>query len=238
MVSTDGTEHRFLALSPDSGARHRTLADQVAADLQLAILQGEYAGGSHLRIQDLAERFETSPMPVREALRKLAGLGLVEILPHRGARVLELSLADLEDTYRTRMALECLTISEAARRITADQGEAAAAALARHEQLLDSGHTEEARNAHTEYHFLLYSAAGSKWLLRAIEPVWRNNDRYRFALSHDADDRAHSHLEHVRILEACLAHDPEAADAAMRDHLAGAMSRMRASMNRSTRSGT
>lgn len=208
----------------------RTLADRVVGELHLAILQGEFDGGSHLRITELAERFDTSAMPVREALRRLAGLGLVEILPHRGARVLELSVDDLEDTYRTRVALETLAITDAAARFTSEQQTAATAALAEHERLLEVGDVEAARHAHTRFHFLLYEASGSRWLLRAIEPVWQNSERYRFASGGDETSRARSHTEHLKLLEACAEHDVEAARSAMAQHLSGAHSRMRAHM--------
>jgi DNA-binding GntR family transcriptional regulator len=223
------TDSQLFRLSPETRSGHqRTLAEHVAADLHAAILRREFPGGSALRINDLAERFETSAMPVREALRRLAGLGLVEILPHRGARVLELSVEDLEDTYRVRRALEPLALHDAATRITETQLFEAAAALERHENHLDAGDVESARQAHTDFHFLLYRAAGSPWLLRAIEPVWQNSERYRFA-SGDTD-RVRSHGEHEELLTTCRAHKPEAAHEAMERHLNGALARLRSSM--------
>jgi DNA-binding GntR family transcriptional regulator len=60
-----------------------------------------------------------SPMPIREAVRRLDTAGLVENIPHRGARVTELSINDLEEVYEVRLALEVLAIRHAASRFTA-----------------------------------------------------------------------------------------------------------------------
>lgn len=217
--------------SPGTANRiERTLADRVAAELHRLILQGTYASGEALRIHDLARRFDTSSMPVREALRRLAALGLVDLVPHRGARVVELSRLDLEDTFRTRLALEPLAIAEAAKKFTDEQAARAATALHRHETLLSTGDVDGARTAHTEFHFLLYEASGSRWLLRAIEPVWQNTERYRFS-SNDSRSVERSSREHANILEACRVHDSQRAKKAIREHLNGALDRMLAALS-------
>lgn len=220
-----------LAAESSSGVEPgRTLAGRVATELHRLILRGVFPAGSHLRIQELAERFDTSAMPVREALQKLATIGLVDLVPHRGARVCELSLEDLEDTYRVRLVLEPLVVAAAATEFTDEYGRAAESALIRHEAYLAANDADAARRAHTEFHFLLYQAAGSRWLLRAIEPAWQNSERYRFASAHENAYNDRSHEEHLELLNACRAGDPKRAEAAMRVHLEGAMSRMRAVM--------
>ncbi|WP_225753241.1 GntR family transcriptional regulator [Actinotalea sp. Marseille-Q4924] len=233
MNGSNGGPTMFQLSPENSQGVQRTLAEQVASELHRLILRGVLPAGSHLRIQELAERFDTSSMPVREALRKLAALGLVDLVPHRGARVRELSVDDLEDTYRARLALETLVVAEAAATFTEEQAAMAQEALARHETHLARGENDEARRAHTEFHFLLYQAAGSKWLLRAIEPGWQNSERYRFSHQHEDAYSDRSHEEHVELLNACRARDPRRAEEAMRVHLEGAMSRMRAAMTES-----
>ncbi|GAA1649556.1 GntR family transcriptional regulator [Georgenia ruanii] len=226
MTSTD---HDLFELSPDGPAGiHRTMADRVTVEIHRLIIMGDLEPGSALPIRDLADRFGTSSMPVREALRRLGGLGLVEITPHRGARVAETSVEDLEDTYRVRLLLEPLAVAAAAESVDDAHLDRAADALARHNAAIDAGDLDRARTAHTEFHFLLYQGAASRWLQRAIEPVWQNSDRYRFAASGREKDR--SRAEHTEILEACRAHDATAAEAAMRRHLEGARDRIRAAM--------
>lgn len=208
-------------------ARHLTIADYVAAELHAAILSGELAGGSALPIAKLAEKFGTSPMPVRDALRRLAGIGAVEITPHRGARVMDFSVEDLHDTYDIRAELEGLAISRAAVGIDAAELDRAAAALEMHVAELQAGRLDEARIAHREFHFVLYAASDSPWLMRAIEPVWQNSERYRFAAPGGDHDLARSHQEHLEILQACRNGDADGAVTAVRKHILGAMSRIR-----------
>lgn len=231
-VSTASESVRQPLPAENSGGvePERTLAGRVASELHRLILRGVFPAGSHLRIQELAERFDTSAMPVREALQKLASIGLVDLVPHRGARVCELSLEDLEDTYRVRLVLEALAVAEAAAGFTEESARAAEDALKRHEAYLAANDADAARRAHSEFHFLLYQATGSRWLLRAIEPPWQNSERYRFASQHENASHDRSHEEHLELLNACRARDPQRAEAAMRRHLEGAMSRMRAAM--------
>ncbi|ROO83072.1 DNA-binding GntR family transcriptional regulator [Actinocorallia herbida] len=215
------------ALTPRKG---RTLADTAASEVHRMILAGELPAGSPLRLNDLAAQLDMSPMPVRDAMRRLEALGLVEIIPHKGARVRELTEDDLRDTYEIRIELESLATARAALMITPDAVERAAASLAQHEDLLKAGDVDAARRAHTEFHFTIYRASGSLWLPRAIEPVWQNSERYRFATP-DAERRRLSHLEHQAILDACAAHDGEAAAAALRAHLESTMHRILAAMS-------
>lgn len=210
---------------------YRTMAESVAAEIHHLILTGEFAPGEALRIQDLAERFQTSSMPVREALRQLSATGIVDVAPHRGARVARISVEDLDDTFAVRLALEPMATRLAAENMTEQQVALAADAFDRYMALLDSGDVDHARRAHAEFHFAIYHAAGSKWLLRAIDPVWHNTERYRFAWGDGgAEQRRRAHTEHLRILTTCRDGDVEAAATAMQEHLDHAHRRIRAAI--------
>src|ERR1700742_5133073 len=104
--------------SEPSGGRHRTLAEKAFETLHQAIMAGRLAPGLRLPIEDLAAALEMSPMPIREALRRLDSAGLVENIPHRGARVTELTVDDLAEVYEARVALEVLAIRRAAERFS------------------------------------------------------------------------------------------------------------------------
>lgn len=221
---------RGFRLSPQGGTRQRTLAETAAAELHKMIMSGELAAGTHLRLVELAAALDMSAMPIREGLRRLEALGLVEIIPHRGAWVREVSLEDLDDTHATRLALETLAIRMAAERFTAEDADAAGEALREHVRLSGADDPIPARQAHTAFHFALYRACGSRWLPRAIEPVWENSERYRFATRSTPAGRDRIRAEHQAILQACVAHDPEAAAAALTTHLENAARRIRESM--------
>src|SRR3569832_1031446 len=95
-----------------------TKADDIAGLIEEAIVSGELVPGSVLRQEQLSERFGVSRTPVREALRRLAALGLVSFEPNRGVRVRTLSRDDLREAFLVRAELEALVTEEAARKMT------------------------------------------------------------------------------------------------------------------------
>lgn len=204
---------------------YRTLPDVVAGKIHDRIMSGDISPGSHLRLSELAQEFGTSPMPIREALRRLESLGLVEIHAHRGAFVRQLSEKDFEDTMEVRMLLERTAVERAAFHFTSDVAEQARVLLERHNRLHEEGDEIAARELHTEFHHFLYRASGSEWLIRAIDPVWRNSERYRFGYSggHGSSDSAR---EHEELILACESGDTKRAGEALVKHLSSASERM------------
>ncbi len=195
------------------------MAEAALAELQDSILSGELAPGAPLRLEDLAARLGMSISPVREAVRRLENLGLAVHVPHRGARVSELALDDLRDTYEVRLVLEPLAVRRAAARFTGEDAAAARAHLADYAQARERDEPQSARAAHAAFHFALYAASGSEWLLRLIRPAWENCERYR-AISLQSPSSREIEREHERILDACARHDPDRAAAELTRHLA------------------
>lgn len=197
----------------------RTLAEQATLRLQDAILSGELAPGSPLRLEALARALDMSPMPVREAVRQLEALGLVERVPHRGARVSELTPEDLRDTYETRLVLEGRAVRHAAEHFTPDDEQLARRLLDEHARALTAGDFRRSRSLHAQFHFLLYETSGSQWLPRLIRPLWENSERYRLASLRADASIERRRQEHERIVAALAANEPDAAEAALRRHL-------------------
>ncbi len=111
-------------------------ADDLAHELQVEILTGRIALGTRLRQEDLAARFGVSRTPIREALRQLQAIGLVEQLGHRGALVRSLSPDECRNIFLVRAELEGLAAERAAGRMTTyDNADLAAA-----QELLRAGH--------------------------------------------------------------------------------------------------
>ena len=200
----------------DSG--HRTLAEKAFGALHEAILTGRLQPGERLPIEDLADVLDMSAMPIREAVRRLDSAGLVENIPHRGARVTELSIDDLVEVYEARLALEPVTVRKAAEKFTTDDATVATARLSELNRLPDDNSTATWA-AHTAFHFSLYEAAGSNWLVRLIRPLWETSERYRLAAPVKRKLATRSG-EHELILQACIQHDGDQAAAAIHDHLA------------------
>jgi DNA-binding GntR family transcriptional regulator len=201
-----------------SGRGHRTLAEKAFETLHWAIITGRLRPGTRLPIEELAEVLDMSPMPIREAVRRLDAAGLVENIPHRGARVTELSVTDLSEVYEARLALEVLAIRRSAERFQDADEEVARQRLHTLESVTDD-RTAEASAAHAAFHFALYDAADSAWLIRLIRPVWETSERYCLEVP-ECRQLKSRRWEHRAILEACIAHDADGAAIALHDHLA------------------
>jgi len=98
-----------------------TKADDIALVIEEAIVSGELAPGTVLRQEQLSEQFNVSRTPVREALRRLAALGLVSFVPNRGVRVRTISRDELHEAFLVRAELEGLATEVAAPKITPDE---------------------------------------------------------------------------------------------------------------------
>ena len=85
-----------------------TKADEIAYAIEEAIISGEIEPGSILRQESLSEQYDVSRTPIREALRRLAALGLVQFEPNRGVRVRTLSREELREAFLVRAELESL----------------------------------------------------------------------------------------------------------------------------------
>lgn len=200
-------------------AQIESASDIAARSLFDAIVDQRIPPGAPLRLKELSEQLGMSMMPVREAIRRLAALDLVEIEPRRGARVRELSLEDLEDTYFTRLQLENVAVWEAARHFTPDDHTRALQALADRESAQESGDRVGARDAHERFHFTIYEASQRTWLLRSILPAWRNSERYRIDAMRHTETQEARNSEHEQILTALSAHDGIEAVRWMTTHL-------------------
>src|SRR5581483_5381716 len=95
-----------------------TKADEIAVQLEDDIVAGRIAPGTVLRQETLSERFGISRTPIREALRRLAALGLVSFEPNRGVRVRTLAREDLREAFLVRAELESLATWLATPRMT------------------------------------------------------------------------------------------------------------------------
>lgn len=188
--------------------------------LREAIILGELTPGTPLRLEDLARSLGMSISPIREAVRQLEALGLAEHVPHHGAKVMGLDVEELRELFSIRLAIEALAVRRAAELFEPPSEEAARAHLEAFDAARRRGDVRAAVRAHTDFHFTLYEAARSPWLLRLIRPAWDSCERYRpvlLAAKGALQDR-HQELD-VEILAACAAHEPDRAAAAFRAHL-------------------
>jgi DNA-binding GntR family transcriptional regulator len=182
-----------------------------------AILTGDYAPGSPLRLQELAAQNGVSMIPVREALRLLEAEGFIETIPNRGARVAPLSVTDLRDVYRIRAVVETEALRQSFPRIKpADIAKARRLNARLVRQFAKHGYATY--DDHRAFHFVFYEPSQSRWLMRLIGIVWDHTERYRRAGAPlTAGDIAGE--EHERIVAAVEARDLDGATRALADHL-------------------
>lgn len=195
-----------------------TTQRRVHAELRSRILEGSIPPGAWIRQEELAAELAVSRMPVREALSLLGEEGLVELLPHRGARVPALSLEELEEIYAARMGLEGLAARHAARLIDAGALEALRLELPRLAALCAAGDPRVYLREDRAFMLNCYAAAGRPRLIREVESLREHAERYLRLVFVQAD-----HLRWLdysyQLFQACAAHDGDAAEAVAQDAL-------------------
>ena len=151
-----------------------TLGQRVYNGLRDYLMAGQLQPGQKLTLRDLAAALNVSPMPVREAVRRLAAEGALEMLPNRRIRVPVVTTSRFRELLRIRIAVEGLAVEEAARHIRMDD-------VDRMEELNRLFAAEMQRRQadgvklfriNKDIHFILYEAAGMPTLLPLIEGLW------------------------------------------------------------------
>jgi len=205
----------------------KTLVEFAADQLRESILSGALPPGEWIRLDAIAEELGMSPIPLREALRTLVTEGLVVPLPHRGFTVAPATVEDLEETYRLRLVLEPLAVELATPQLTPFEIKTLAGRLDRLARAFNEGDWQEYRTNHRAFHFGVYEKCGSAWLVRFIDMLWLNTERYQRMTMQMKGELKQRNREHRRVLAACRARDAEAAGALMHDHLSQALVSLR-----------
>jgi DNA-binding GntR family transcriptional regulator len=196
-------------------------SDAAYAEIRKRILSGELAPGSVLAQYELAESLHMSITPLREALRRLRGEGLVDLDVHRDARVAPLHAAEARELFEIRMALDPLAAELAAQRRTDADIDALRAAVRR---LLPVTRRwgEEALTAHHAFHRALYLASHNENLIAMLDALWDKSDRYRrmgLDLPPGEEPRLRDHAEHETMMNLVIDGDAAAVGRLMRDHI-------------------
>jgi DNA-binding GntR family transcriptional regulator len=201
-----------------------TASERAAAALRAAILEGELLPGQRVNQETWAARAGVSLIPAREALRALAGEGLVTYRPRRGYVVTELDVADLEEVYRLRRSLE----AEALRLgVPSATGEDVAALRAAADECRTAPDAATRLAANRRFHELLHGLAGSRPLLRLIGTLWDSTEAYRALYYALPGEAAEADRAHAAILAAVAAHDAERAVELEDAHRERALRRLR-----------
>ena len=199
-----------------------TKTDWVYHRLRTEILGGSLKPDDRLRLSSLARQFETSEMPVREALRMLQRDGLVSFQSHRGATVMNLSMQRAAEIVAVRMHLEVLATADAVPHHTPESIAELTEILERMDRQARTRQAQRFTEGNRRFHATLYEPGPNRMLKEEIQilwdRVWRARARSIFAL--DPTRMRAAQVEHWAILDAVRAGDAEAAAQAMARHRA------------------
>jgi DNA-binding GntR family transcriptional regulator len=202
--------------------------EAIVATLLAEVLQGQLTAGQRLRTDELARRLGVSHTPIREALIALAGIGIVDLLPNRGAVVRHVSPRDVREVCEVRRLLECAAVRRACGRI--DRRELLGLAAQLRELEEDEGRSGEAfvaraRAVDSRLHDLIAACCGNAFLaheLARLKVLFRAFRDMAWAYHQSRSDYtrlAGEAGEHLAIVEALLAGDRRQAARAMSRHI-------------------
>ncbi|MFP3042544.1 GntR family transcriptional regulator [Treponema primitia] len=184
--------------------------------LRKAILQHELAPGSALVEQTISNKLEISRTPVREAMKLLEAEGMISSHPVRGYYVAELNNGDLKEIFDLRVALELLALRTAIDKIT---GEEIAVTEKIFRDLNDNCSPEQFYNADRHLHDLITHNSGNRRLVRFLENLNSQIERFRSIAAMKPDRLKYSRQEHTEILQMIKEHDLGKAEKALETHI-------------------
>jgi DNA-binding GntR family transcriptional regulator len=204
-----------------SPLRRETLEDGVYRQLSEMILTGGIAPGESITVASLADAFQVSPMPVRNALARLTSAGALTVISGRTIGIPKLTRERLEEVMRVR-----LTVEPAAAAWAAEKSDAASLprlketfqALWDNEQ---AGYTKLYLQANYNFHFEIYRLAQSSLMMSIIESLWLQISPYFHLLSSSGNSQI-SQRHHEAIFKAIETNRPDSARQAMHGDIADA----------------
>lgn len=189
---------------------YKTLNDQAYEAIKQGLISGRFAPRQVLVLRNLAESYGISTTPVREALQRLVGEGLLEMLPNRSIAVPDWDVAKFTELFRIRCELEGL----AAELATPLMSDAAIAELDGIADAIDAALDEKRHRDYValnqRFHFTLYRNAGSPRLLRIIENLWGEVGAYMNELFAQGDYGPVANDAHRAILAGLARRDAQA----------------------------
>ena len=195
----------------------KTVAMRIAEEISRRIATGVLHPGQHLVETTLAEEFQTSRAPIREALLMLERDRLVKRVPHHGVMVRSFTKDEIHDLYDVIYRLEEIAMERA----VAQEPPLDLASI--EENLRQQYEAVERQDIHSfyelneEFHDILFSLAGNKVLLDVYRSLRRSARPFRILSMAQGDNLIHSYTEHYKQVEALRSRDPGAGKQAIRE---------------------
>lgn len=177
--------------------------------LRSDIVDGRFRPGERLVIADIAKRYDTSPMPVREAITKLQQDGFVEVKPHVGAHVAAFDAEKFDEILLIRTELETLACRLAVPFIDDEKIAVLENLVAEMAICLEDGDTKKFSKLNKDLHMTIYSASPHPILIDLIFNLWERTEYMKNLYSISLKRINESHLEHIEWLRAFRDRDEE-----------------------------
>ncbi|QFT09635.1 GntR family transcriptional regulator [Vibrio sp. THAF190c] len=206
------------------GDKEHTKSASLTEYLIEAIVSGELEPGGKISEPELAKRFEVSRGPLREAMMRVEGLGLIERIPHVGARVITLCEEKLIELYSVREALEGMAARLAARYITAEELMGLEGLLLTHSKHIDQVDGASYFHQHGDFDFhyrIIKASRNSKLEALLCDELYHLLRMYRYQSPRAQSRPIEALNEHKFILQAISQRDEELAEMLMRRHISG-----------------
>ena len=199
-----------------------TLSTEVTERLIQDIIAGELPEGSRISELELSRRYGIGRGPLREAILRLEGMGLVVRAPHVGARVVKLTRRELSEIFSVREALEGMAARQAADIMTDQELIDLGQLMEKHARYVHSNNGQSYIDQEGDYdfHYRIIKASGNQRLIRALcDELYHLIRLYRKTSGRSSDPEA-ALQEHQMILKALQDRDGELAEMLMRRHIA------------------
>lgn len=197
-----------------------TLTEKLTDQLRNAIISGELAPNSKLSEPKLAEHYQTSRGPIREAIRRLEMMQLVQHVPYEGVRVVNLSLEHMVELYHIREMLEGKAAALAAENISSNDLNELKKLLAHHRDHQQNTGEYLQADGDYDFHYKVIISSGNQQLIQQLtEKLYYLIRMYRqqFQLTSSRSDVALR--EHEQIFYAIEQGDSQLAEMVMRKHI-------------------
>ena len=196
------------------------LRDVVVNTLRDAILTGKLVPGERLMENQLAEKLGVSRTPVREALRMLELENLVELVPRKGAQVLDMSEKDIVNILEVRSALEGLATSLACKKMTKEDLQQLKNLEVDFEKAVADSDVERFVDIDEDFHDLIFMATENDKLINIFRNLRIQLYRYRMAQAKNNDTSMSTIVAHHRsIIRAIENHDSEDGASVAQGHI-------------------
>jgi len=203
---------------------------RVADQIKEAILRGDFAPRQRLVEADLCEQFDASRHQVRAALQALEAEGLIERVRNVGARIRVIGVEEAVEIAEVREVVEGLIARRAAELVGDDEAHELEEIGHGMHRAVAAGHVDAYSELNARLHAALREIARHDKASAIIEQLHGQMVRHQYALSRRPGRPSVSVHQHQAIIDAVVARDPDAAERAMRAHIASVIDALRASV--------